>query len=449
MNKYIRHIISVIICSSCLTAHTQEPDPSLCQLRITTDPDGAIVSVDGSRGSPAPLVISDVLPGDHLLTAQKNGYNIARRTINLLAGQRIAVSMELEPVTGLVLVHSNPAGAEVQIDGADQGKTPILLTGLSIAKHRAQLVLAGYLPKTLDINVENRIPFKIEETLTSDSANLTLKSTPAGAKVVINGVSKGVTPCVADRIPGGDSTIELSYDGFKPYKKTLRLVAGQQEDITAVLEPIPAEITIVSIPGKARIYIENQFKGEAPVTLQNLNPGSYRIRAELTGYETIARNIELKRAEQRTEELRLDGNCGQIEITTEPAGMQILIDGQPRGTTSFKESDTDRVSQPLTIDLVPEGPHEVQLTNKGYFPLKFSTKVERGKTITLHRQMQRRFIPDYEVRTISDVYQGVLVQVEPDGSIKLELRPGVFSTIPIKTIRSHQPLRTEPLPVSN
>ena len=80
----------------------------------------------------------------------------------------------------------------------------------------------------------------------------------------------------------------------------------------APLKAVPAGLTVHSIPEKARIYVNNQFHGEAPIVMTNLPPGEYRLRAEKRGYETDARNITLKPEDQLSEEFRLQRNSGGV-----------------------------------------------------------------------------------------------------------------------------------------
>jgi hypothetical protein len=282
---------------------------------------------------------------------------------------------------------------------------------------------------------------KVFAELASNSARLTLNSEPEGARVIVNGVDRGTTPCIVDRIPEGETTIELTVEGYRPHKQQVKLVAGEQQTVTAVLEPIPAKLTIVTIPEGARIYVDNQFRGESPVTMDGLEPGEYRLRAERDGYEGMARTVELARGQDMVEEFRLPSNTGMLELMTEPAEVSVIIDGEETGVTVAKPGETDRVSEPLRIEQLSEGRHEVQLTRKGYFGDRFPVIIERAKTISLHKQLKKRFIPDCEVVTKSGVHRGVLQEVTPDGDVKLEVSPGIMRSIPADEIRFRRPLR--------
>jgi len=414
------------------------------QIRVVTDPPEAVVYCDGVLKDPAPLVISDLSAGEHLLTAVKQGYKDARKTVSLIDGQKAAIEMKLEPIHGLVLVYSTPSGADVQIDGADRGKTPLLVHNLPLGKYRLKVNSQGYAAKEIDLGIKDRIPMKLDINLSSDSAMIDLSSQPAGADVTLNGIAKGKTPCIIDRIPAGSCQLELLMDGYAPYKQTLNLQAGQQEKMTAVLKVIPSELQVVSIPAKARVYVENQFRGEAPVTLQNLEPGEYRVRAELIGCEPLARTVKLERNQKLVEEFRLTRDCGVLEITTEPAGVKVLLDGKESGVTAAKASETDRVSEPLAIDFLSAGAHQVQLTKKGYYDAAFEVQIEKEKTLTRHVPLKQRFIPDCEIKTTKDeVFRGVLVDVDPQGNLRLEIKPGIFKNILAKDVKTRMPIRVE------
>lgn len=447
--KRLSHCILFVIAASLsvMTTPAQEQE-QLCGARVATEPPGAAVYFDGVMRGETPADLTGLAPGEHLIVVNKPGYHEARRTVALTRGQRATLDLKLEPVFGLVLVHSTPPGAEAQIAGADRGKTPLLIHDLPLGEYRMRLALPGYIPKELALSLKDRTPIKIATTLTSDTATLVLNSTPSDAKVTLNGIARGTTPCTLDRIPAGDNVLTLESDGHEFYTQTLKLSAGEKQELTAVLQPIPAELTVVSIPTKARVYVNNQFRGEAPVSLQKLEPGTYSIRAELPAHEPMLRTVVLKHADKVVEEFRLQRNTGGLEITTEPAGARVFIDGKESGVTSATSNETDRISDPLKIEHLQIGAREVKLTKKGYYDQTFSVNVEKNKTVTAHHQMKRRFIPNCEATTVEGIYRGVLIESDGQGNIRLELRPGIFKNIPAQEIKALKPLREQP-PVSS
>lgn len=435
-------IVALALGLTAQVALGQAPAAS-CEVRVNTDPPGATISCDGVPGELSPARLANLAPGTHLLVARKTGFEAARRTVELNPGQRLAVDLPLRPLCALLLVHSTPKGAEVEIDGAVRGNTPLLVTDLPLGTYRMRLSSPGYRSKEVELAVPDRTPVKMDVSLTSDMALLVLDSDPPGATVLLNGASTGqTTPCTIDRIPSGSATVRMIVDGYKPYDRELTLVAGEEYRVNAVLDAEPSSLKVVTIPDGARIYVNNQFRGESPITLEALTPDTYRVRAEAAGYDPDARDIEVAAAEDLVEEFRLVRNSGSLEITTEPAGVRIMVDGEHVGTTTSPEEETDRLSLPFEADLLSAGEHTVQLVKAGYFDKTFTIEVRKDETVTLHHRMDRRFIPNFEVVTDKRVIRGVLILVDPKGNVKIEVKPGIIKTIPKEDIRMTQPLRS-------
>ena len=413
-------------------------------VRVETVPAGSTVYCDGTAYGTSPAAIAGLPEGNHILVAEKEGYQTLRRTISTLEGEQTTVTLNMEAQTALAVIHTDPSGADVTIDGISRGKTPLLITDLPLGKHRVKLEVTGFQPKEVELNAADRTPLKLSVSLSSDSATLTINSRPSGAEVLLNGISKGDTPLTVDRIPAGNVTLEIRSAGCNPYRQMLTLAAGQSESITAVLDELPSTLEVNSIPDGARIYVDNEFRGTTPLKISDLQPGSYRVRAELRGYSlTPAREITLKRADTVREEFRLTKNAGAMQITTEPAGVKVFVDGEELGTTKAKADESDTVSDALTIDLLGIGEHKVQLTRTGYFPLEFDITVEQNATVSSHQRLRRMFIKNYTVRTRDATYEGMLLGKTLAGGVKLEIRPGIVKTLNAGDILSEAPLRED------
>ena len=401
------------------------------QIRVTTIPPGASVQLDGQSQELAPLTYQKVAPGTHLLVVQKEGFREARRTVSLMAGQKVAVDFKLESIKGLVLLQTMPPGAEVEIDGAFRGKTPLLLLDLEIGEHPTLLRSEGYQPRRLAIKVTDRVPQKVMTDLTSDSARINVASEPAGAAVLINGSHRGETPCTVDRIPSGNIELEIALKGYRSHQEKITLSAGGVFEVRAALKPIPATLSVQSIPdNKARVYLNNQYQGETPLVLTNLAPGKYRLRAEMRGYDAEARDLELKPEDRVTEEFRFTRNSGMLVIVTTPPGVKVFVDGEERGATVA--SNNPQVSEPLQVDLLSSGEHILNLVKPGYSYVPVNFQIEQGKILNRTERLTRLFIPDTIVRTgsrVEDVFTGVLVRKSSNGDVELETRPGIFKTI--------------------
>ena len=415
----------------------------LREAHIATTPVGAAVSIDGENKGRTPITVTLPDTKEHLLDITKNGYSNIRRTIIVNDGEKLPIDISLDNILGLALIKSTPSAANVRINDIDRGTTPLLVTDLPIGNYSMQISAPGYLKKDLELVLKDRIPVEVNAELLSDSAGITVRSTPAGALVIINGSVQGTTPCDIPRISEGECRIVVTLDGYAEYKQQIRLIAGKNEELDITLDPLPASLKIVTTPISAKVYINGQYKGNAPVILKDLEPGIYQVRAEKKGHDVEERTIDLKRGDEYLEEFRLIPNTGSLEVTSEPSNVKVFIDGKWSGLTTAKPNQTDKVSEVLTLGEIPSGSHEIKFAIKGYYTKELTVNIERDKTNIQHINLKRRFIPNCEVRTVSEVYQGVLMQIDPAGNVKLEINPGVMKVIPVAEIISRKPLRVE------
>ena len=409
------------------------------RLDVTSQPSGATVRVDHSERGVTPLTLTDLTPGPHLLHITKRGCRDAFETVVLETGVTRPTDVKLEPLTGILLLTTEPANCEVTLKGVSLGTTPLLVTTLESGTHRLSVASPGYQPKEIDVTLDGRTPLKQEVSLVSDSGTLSLTSDPVGAEVLVNGISRGHTPCRVDRIPGGTVTLAVKADGFQPHTRQVALAAGEVQNVAVQLKPLPGTLRVVSVPDGGRVYIDDEFKGEAPFDLANAEPKTYRVRVDKAGHESAARDVKLEKGASITEEFRLAKITGRLEIVTAPARSTVLIDGKKVGITSTPKTDSTAVSDPFAVEEVLEGQHAVEIFRKGFALQKRTVEVKRGETLTLQFKLVRQFIPNYEVTTTRSNYKGVLEFMNEEG-IRLETAPGISQTIPMKDVKKHGPL---------
>jgi serine/threonine-protein kinase len=97
---------------------------TVSNVELNSDPPGARIVVDNRADLAclAPCGVS-LLPGRHTLSAELLGYGITRKIFNVPLEGSVFVTMERN--MGLLVLSSEPAGAEVMIDGKDIGPTPV------------------------------------------------------------------------------------------------------------------------------------------------------------------------------------------------------------------------------------------------------------------------------------------------------------------------------------
>ncbi len=417
------------------------------QVHVSTTPNGADVFLNDVHEGQTPLTLLRLPAGDHLLVLKRSGFRDARTTITARPGERIAVDISLEPLVGIVLIHSTPSDADVELNDSNYGKTPILLPKMPFGDYRLRISAAGHLPKTLELKVADRIPQHINVALLSDSARVSIKSTPPGAEVTVGGVARGATPYTMDTAPSGTHQFTLVLAGYLPYSDEFTVKAGDRRNIDVKLTPVPGILEVASRPLGARVYLNDQAKGETPLSITNLVAGKYVVRAELRGYESMTKTNTVAFGDKTTVEFELVKNSGTLLISTEPPGVKVHIDGEDHGATAA--SGDEPVSTQLQIDFVPQGQRQLQLTKPGYFDLVKTMELAPDRMVVLHEKLRARpvpFVPNMIIRTgpgPEHTFRGVFREQYGDGVIRLELEPGIFRDFSPKEILSREHIKQE------
>jgi hypothetical protein len=84
-------------------------------ISITTTPSGAEIYWDGSFKGNTSITLEDEV-GYHKVKVSKEGFHSVTRDIDLHKGITKKLNIELEPITGSIVVSSTPSGASVYLD---------------------------------------------------------------------------------------------------------------------------------------------------------------------------------------------------------------------------------------------------------------------------------------------------------------------------------------------
>ena len=109
-------------------------------LVVQTNPTGATVEVDGQPRGATPLSLS-LSPGRHTLKLANEG-NVRSMPITIVAGSQVSQLIELPRAASLLgelQVRTDPAGAQVTVDGHPYGRSPLTVEGLSPGVHSVLL----------------------------------------------------------------------------------------------------------------------------------------------------------------------------------------------------------------------------------------------------------------------------------------------------------------------
>jgi hypothetical protein len=293
-------------------------------------------------------------------------------------------------LTGGLRITSKPEGARIWINGVSSGQvTPATIKGLSLGAHRILLELDMYQTETSELSV---LPLRV---LTPHPAILK----PAGGRVMLqvaslnpdlpppdqvfvafDGVGKtGVRPpCRLPVSASGGYQMTVEAPGYKPLKLPVRVPEGSEVPVNAVLEPLPARVTIVASPAEA-LDIERQTESGVQSLGKNLvsgeeflaSPGSGILVVNSEGFRPwkSAEPVRWAPDQKARIEVTLERELGNLDVLSQPAGAGVLIRGpvQLGGTT------------PARFEGLPSGLYNVTCALVGYCPEARNVRISDGQ----------------------------------------------------------------------
>jgi hypothetical protein len=217
-------------------------------IHVVTDVVGAIATLHGPAGRvlktcQTPCSFNNLSPQQYSLDVQKDGYQPVTTALQVKAANVQDQKISLESLTKGLFITSEPAGADVFINGAKQsGQTPVTLP-LGPGSYNLVLRLQGYGPHSETVQVKENIQTQLDVPLTSKSGGhvawAQVGSSPKNAEIFVDGVSTGQVTPARVQVPSGVHTITLKLNGFLPEKRPVQTSEGGTVAVNAVLRPKP------------------------------------------------------------------------------------------------------------------------------------------------------------------------------------------------------------------
>ncbi len=342
-------------------------------VRIETSPTAEQLDVRGSWLTPKFGDSYLLRPGSYTVTAEVEGYRSLSETLEVNSDTPSVVGFVFEPLGGLLTIISSPVdGAEIIIDGEAAGTTPAYEIELGAGKHMVEVAAPLHLPYQTTVVFEpGEPPRELAAELVPNWAPLTVATVPANATVFLNGTAVGSTP-LEHRVDAGEFLLELRRQGFKNFSRAGRAIVGEAVDLGLIrLVPVDGRLAVASEPTGATVTINGVFRGTAPLELDLTPDNTYQVTVSMAGRSTFATAVEIFSGRRSDVRAELEMLSGEVAVTSQPPGAQLLIDGVPSGTT-------DQI-----LDLEAR-PHQIEIRLDGYVPYRTSLTPEPGLPQAVH-----------------------------------------------------------------
>jgi TolB-like protein len=264
-------------------------------IHITTDPPGASVSINGTAiDGVTPLTKKNLPIGEHEIFVQK-GNLIASKRITLMPNDLLNIELTLEAGSTLVKIFSDPAGAEISLDGRTIGKTPCKIGNFPTGKHDVTAKKNGYFLQKIDITPSIGKQEEVNITLVP-CGYVTVKVAPENARIEIAG--KNVENGMLVTLPVGSHKISVSAPRFSSVEKEVTISQGKEILDSVFLSPMYGTLSVTAIPNGSDISINGIKCGYTPYK-GDLDSGTYDLVAGCKNYADTSLSILLHSGEQK------------------------------------------------------------------------------------------------------------------------------------------------------
>jgi formylglycine-generating enzyme required for sulfatase activity len=274
-------------------------------------------------------------PGTYRVMAEFDGYYPIDEQVEIDQGSSQVVELEFVRLPGLISFATEPeAEAEVSIDGELVGTTPISDLEVRPGTHQVQFTAERFLTELVSIEVEGgHAKDSIAVELTPSWAPVRLSSVPSGAGIRVDGRALGETPAELE-LTAGEREIEFVLPGYNPLRRQIRVVANEPQTVPeARLTPADGRLSLSSEPADASISVNGEYLGTTPRELDLRPDVEYVVSVAKPGYERETVTLSLPPGGRESIEFDLVEQIGVVEFATDPAGAEVLVNGEVRGTT--------------------------------------------------------------------------------------------------------------------
>ena len=306
---------------------------------------------------------------------------VALTSGGVMAARRyLATPAAVTPATGTVVVNTEPAGAAVVIDGQAHGTTPVTVT-LNAGPHTIDLS-SGAARRTMTLNVTANAQLSqfIEmPKAAAGTGELQVRTDPAGARVSVDGQTRGLSPLTVQGLAPGNHVVVLQND-LGSVNEDVTIQPGATASLVVPMKTpqgalVSGWISIAS-PAELQIFENDRLLGSSRTDRIMVTAGRHDIEFsnEALGYRST-QTIQV--APGQVAKVKPDWPQGTIAINATP-WANVTLDGRDLGET------------PVGNTTVPIGTHEVVFRHPQLGEQRFTATVTASTPARLSVDMRKK-----------------------------------------------------------
>jgi hypothetical protein len=218
------------------------------ELEVNSVPAGARAFLDGRDVGETPVLLPHVKPGFHRIKVIKQGHEPYEEQTEVRARERKRISASLELTGGRLLISTEPAQANIYIDGKLAGMGSYDGKSLSPRSYKVRVLKEGYEPWEKDITLKPGDKMEVLAKLELMGGELSVNTEPSGAKIYVDGKFVGNTSHKGKDLNPGLYRLRVVKEGYEAWNKDVKIEAGKKIEVLAKLEEIDWTKTTCDAP---------------------------------------------------------------------------------------------------------------------------------------------------------------------------------------------------------
>lgn len=298
-------------------------------LLLKTDPQDCDIMINGVSVGRTPRLITDLdCKGNYKVKFRKEGYLDQTISVSFDGRKPVVREEKMLLASGTIDAMSDPAGAEVTVNGIARGKTPIKLTGIPKGLASIEFSMPGFITERREIKIAPSDEQTLSISLKSLPGTLHLSSIPEGARFYVNGEPKGKGPLALAGLQPGEYEVRVELDGYAALSRKVVLGNGESANEEFKLSSMMGGLDIRTSPAGAQIELDgvvigttkeisedSEFSAVFPVT--NLLEGEHRLVVRKDGYAEAVRRPNIKNSKISRHNIRMKRVfIPDVEVTT-------------------------------------------------------------------------------------------------------------------------------------
>ena len=346
------------------------------QITIQIEPQPDQISISGSLVAPRFGGHFLLRPGQYKLHAVKECYYPLEKPFEVGAEKSQEVRFKLEKLPGRLSLQTHQAdkpeillnGARVFIDGRELGVTPVSNLEVKAGQRILEIQADNYQNIKTEVQIAGCSQKQsFDFALIPGWSDVFISSVPEGATVSVDGKPAGNTPLTIE-LPEGNYRLEIRAAGFKTWQTQLAVGLNQAQKIAGIrLQPADGTLALQTKPPGANVIIGQKFVGKTPLKIQLSADTPHEVRISKAGYEKVSHRVQVSTGKLKTLAVDLKPKWGVIQFKVEPAGAQLIVDGENQGTVP---SELKLVAVVHKIEIRKQGykSHQSQITPQPGYP---------------------------------------------------------------------------------